>query len=70
MGFYAQQDPSFPSTMEGRFLHNILQAAEAGDIQGLDQLVQEFDRTKKLLPWQAGVLRNVRKGVQDEPDLS
>lgn len=70
MSFYAQQDLSFPSTMEGRFLHNLLQAAEAGDVEGLDGLVQEFDRTKKILGWQAGVLRNVRKGVQEEPDLS
>lgn len=70
MGFYAQQDPSFPTTMEGRFLHAILESCEAGDLPAFDQTVQEFDRTKRIIGWQATLLRNVRKGMQEEPDLS
>jgi alpha-soluble NSF attachment protein len=70
MGFYAQQDSSFPTTMEGQFLHNILQACEAGDVPGFDELVANFDRTKRIVGWQANLLRNVRKGMQEEPDLA
>lgn len=69
MGFYAQSDPSFPTTMEGRFLHSILEACEAGDVNSFDERVQEYDRTKKIVGWQASLLRNVRKGVVEEPDL-
>lgn len=70
MGFYAQQDPSFPPTMEGRFLHSLLEACEAGDLAAFDSRVQEYDRTKRIIGWQASLLRHVRKGMQDEPDLS
>lgn len=70
MGFYAQQDGSFPTTMEGQFLHNILQACEAGDVPGFDEMVANFDRTKRIVGWQANLLRNVRKGMQEEPDLA
>ncbi|CAO1618438.1 unnamed protein product [Parajaminaea phylloscopi] len=69
MGFYAQSDPSFPSTMEGRFLHSVLEACEAGDVNIFDERVQDYDRTKKIVGWQASLLRNVRKGVVEEPDL-
>lgn len=70
MGFYAQQDPSFPTTMEGQFLHSILQACEAGDLAGFDETVGNYDKTKRIVGWQASLLRNVRKGMQEEPDLS
>lgn len=70
MGFYANQDPSFPTTMEGRFLHSLLEVCEAGDVTAFDERVQDFDRTKRIIGWQATLLRNVRKAVQEEPDLS
>ena len=70
MGFYAQQDPSFPPTMEGRFLNSLLEACEAGDLQGLDAIIQDYDRTKRIQGWQATLLRAVRKGIQEEPDLA
>ncbi|KDN53012.1 putative SEC17-transport vesicle fusion protein [Tilletiaria anomala UBC 951] len=70
MGYYAQQDSSFPPTMEGRFLNSLLEACEAGDLPGLDQVIQDFDRTKRVQGWQASLLRGVRKGMQEEPDLS
>ncbi|PWN49668.1 putative SEC17-transport vesicle fusion protein [Violaceomyces palustris] len=70
MGFYAQQDPTFPPTMEGRFLHSLLECCEAGDLQNFDLRVQDYDRVKKIIGWQASLLRQIRKGIQDEPDLS
>lgn len=70
MGFYAQQDPSFPSTMEGQFLHAVLQACEAGDLPNFDETVSNYDRTKRIVGWQATLLRSVRKGMSEEPDLS
>ena len=70
MGFYAQQDPSFPPTMEGRFLNSLLEACEAGDLAGLDQIIQDYDKTKRIQGGQATLLRSVRKGVQQEPDLA
>lgn len=56
--------------MEGRFLHGLLESCEAGDLASFDARVQDYDRTKKIMGWQATLLRNVRKSVQDEPDLS
>lgn len=70
MAFYAQADPTFPTTMEGRFLHSLLEACESGDVNVFDERVQDYDRTKKIVGWQASLLRNVRKGVMEEPDLS
>ena len=70
MGFYAQQDPSFPGTMEGRFLHSLLTACEAGDVAALDAAVADYDRTKRVSGYMATLLRAVRKAVQDEPDLA
>jgi alpha-soluble NSF attachment protein len=70
MGFYAQQDASFPTTMEGQFLHSILQAFEGGDLAVFDDTVANYDRTKRVQGWQAGLLRSVRKCMQEEPDLS
>lgn len=70
MGFYAQQDPGFPTTNEGQFLHGVLQACEHGELDAFDQRVQEFDRMKPITGWRATLLQGVRKSVADEPDLS
>lgn len=70
MGFYAQQDSSFPTTMEGQFLHTMLQTCEAGDLPAFDEAVANYDRTKRIAGWQATLLRNVRKAMAEEPDLS
>lgn len=70
MGFYAQQDPGFPSTTEGQFLHGVLQACEHGELDAFDQRVQEFDRMKPITGWRATLLQSVRKAISDEPDLS
>lgn len=70
MGFYAQQDPSFPTTMEGRFLHSLLESCEQGDIEGLDARIMDYDRTKKIVGHMATLVRAVRKAMQDEPDLA
>lgn len=70
MAFYAQSDPTFPSTMEGRFLHSLLEACESGDATVFDERVQDYDRTKKIVGWQATLLRQVRKGMMEEPDLT
>lgn len=56
--------------MEGRFLNSLLEACEAGDLAGLDQIIQDYDKTKRIQGWQATLLRSVRKGVQQEPDLA
>ena len=70
MAFYAQQDPGFPTTSEGQFLHGILQACEHGELDAFDRRVQEFDRMKPITGWRATLLQNVRKSIADEPDLS
>ncbi|CEH13378.1 vesicular-fusion protein sec17 [Ceraceosorus bombacis] len=57
MGFYAQQDPSFPTTMEGRFLHSLLESCEQGDIEGFDARVMDYDRTKKIVGHMATLVR-------------
>ncbi|WFD00162.1 vesicular-fusion protein S17 [Malassezia yamatoensis] len=70
MGYYAQQDPGFPTTAEGQFLHGILQACEHGELDAFDQRVHEFDRMKPITGWRASLLQSVRKSIADEPDLS
>lgn len=70
MAFYAQQDPGFPTTAEGQFLHGILQACEHGELDAFDQRVHEFDRMKPIMGWRATLLQSVRKSIADEPDLS
>ncbi|WFD34889.1 vesicular-fusion protein S17 [Malassezia cuniculi] len=70
MAFYAQQDPGFPTTQEGQFLHGIAEAAEHGDLQAFDQRVAEFDRLKPVTGWRATLLHGIRQKVAAEPDLS
>ena len=70
MGFYAQQDSSFPTTMEGQTLHALLEAAQHGDFEAFDHRVQELDRLKPLVGWRATLMHSVRKAMSAEPDLS
>ena len=70
MAFYAQQDPTFPSTTEGQFLHGVLEACEHADLDGFDQRVHEFDRMKPITGWRATLLQAIRHPLADGPDLS
>lgn len=70
MAFYAQQDPSFPSTTEAQFLHGVLEACEHSDLDAFDTRVRDFDRMKPITGWRATLLHSVRNTVADGPDLS
>lgn len=70
LAYYAQQDPGFPTTQEGQFLHGLLEATDHGDIQAFDQRVGEFDRMKPVTGWRATLLHSIRQKVAAEPDLS
>lgn len=70
MAYYAQQDPGFPTTTEGQFLHGLLGATEHGDLQEFDARVAEFDRMKPVSGWRATLLHGIRNKVAAEPDLS
>ncbi|WFD21084.1 vesicular-fusion protein S17 [Malassezia caprae] len=70
MAFYAQQDPSFPSTTEAQFLHGVLKACEHSDLDAFDARVRDFDRMRPITGWRATLLHTVRNTVADGPDLS
>ena len=70
MAFYAQQDPGFPSTVEGQSLHALLEAGEHGAFDSFDARVQDLDKLKPLVGWRATLMANVRKAIAAEPDLS
>lgn len=70
MGFYADQDPHFPTTQEAQFLHGVLEACEHSDLGAFDEQVRAFDRMKPITGWRATLLNTVRSNVADGPDLS
>lgn len=44
MGKYGQQDVTFPSTREAKFVNSLTEAAEAGDREAFTAAVFEYDQ--------------------------
>jgi alpha-soluble NSF attachment protein len=67
---YGNQDTTFSSTREAKFLNALLEAAEAGDQESFTGAVVEFDQVTKLDNWKTGMLLKIKRGIQEEPTLT
>jgi alpha-soluble NSF attachment protein len=64
---YGNQDTTFTSTREAKFLNALLEAVEAGDPEAFTGAVVEFDQVTKLDNWKTGMLLKIKRGIEDEP---
>lgn len=64
---YSNQDASFPSTREAKFLSVLIEAVEGGDPEAFTAAVVEFDQVTKLDNWKTNILLKIKRGLQ-EPD--
>lgn len=67
---YANQDTTFASTRESKFIHALIEAVEAGDQESFTGAVVEFDQVTKLDNWKTGMLLKIKRRIQDEDVLT
>ncbi|CAE6464946.1 unnamed protein product [Rhizoctonia solani] len=67
---YGQQDVTFPSTREAKFVHTLIEAVEAGDKEGFTNAVFEYDQVMKLDNWKTSILLHIKRGMADEMGLT
>ncbi|KAJ7071074.1 vesicular-fusion protein SEC17 [Mycena amicta] len=62
---YSNQDPSYPSTREAKFVQALIEAVEAGDGEAFTAAVVEFDQVTKLDNWKTGMLLKIKRTLQE-----
>jgi alpha-soluble NSF attachment protein len=67
---YTNQDATFSSTREAKFVQALIEAVEAGDPEAFTGAVVEFDQVTKLDNWKTNILLKIKRGIQDEPTLT
>lgn len=67
---YGNQDTTFMSTREAKFLNALLEAVEAEDQEAFTGAVVEFDQVTKLDNWKTGILLKIKRGIEEEPTLT
>ncbi|KAF9453861.1 vesicular-fusion protein SEC17 [Macrolepiota fuliginosa MF-IS2] len=61
---YGNQDMTFPSTREAKFVNVLTEIMEAGDLEGFTAAVVEFDSVTKLDNWKTGILLKIKRGIE------
>lgn len=61
---YGNQDTTFPSTREAKFLAALVEAMEASDIEAFTGAVVEFDSVTKLDNWKTGILLKIKRQLE------
>jgi len=67
---YTEQDASFASTRESKFVKVLIDAVEDGDQEAFTAAVVEFNQVTQLDNWKTSILLKIKRGIQDEPDLT
>jgi len=62
---YSNQDTSYASTREAKFIQALIEAVEAGDQEAFTGAVVEFDQVTKLDNWKTGMLLKIKRALQD-----
>lgn len=63
---YSNQDATFASTREAKFVNALIEALEAGDPEAFTGAVVEFDSVTKLDNWKTNILLKIKRGIQEE----
>ncbi|KAG9126964.1 vesicular-fusion protein S17 [Ceratobasidium sp. 392] len=67
---YGQQDVTYPSTREAKFINSLIEAVDASDKEAFTQAVFEYDQVTKLDNWKTTMLLNIKRGIADEMGLT
>ncbi|KAF5390182.1 hypothetical protein D9757_002982 [Collybiopsis confluens] len=67
---YKTQDATFASTREAKFVDVLIDAVQAGDVEGFTGALVDFDSVSKLDNWKTSILLKIKRGIQDEPILT
>jgi len=70
MAKYAQQDNTFSSTREAKFLGALTEAVEGGDVELFTGAVGEFDSVTKLDNWKTSILLRIKRKLENESSWS
>ncbi|EUC66658.1 soluble NSF attachment protein, SNAP protein [Rhizoctonia solani AG-3 Rhs1AP] len=70
LGKYGQQDVTFPSTREAKFVNSLAEAVETGDREAFTNAVFEYDQVTKLDNWKTSILLHIKRGIADEMGLT
>jgi alpha-soluble NSF attachment protein len=61
---YGNQDVTFSSTREVKFVNALFEATEAGDIEAYTRAVGEFDQITRLDNWKTAILLKIKRGLE------
>lgn len=67
---YENNDSTFTSTRECKFLHDMIDALEAQDEQAFTAVVSEWDRMTKLDSWKTTLLLKIKKTISSDVDFT
>ena len=65
---YEEQDVSFADTREGKFLHEIMEAVDAYDVEAFTNAVVEYDSITKLDSWKTSILLKIKNSIKGNKD--
>lgn len=61
---YGNQDTTFPSTREAKFINALTEAVEAVDAEAFTGAVVEFDSVTKLDNWKTNILLKIKRNLE------
>ncbi|CAA7265846.1 unnamed protein product [Cyclocybe aegerita] len=67
---YCNQDSTFATTREAKFISALTETVEAGDVESFTGAIVEFDQVTKLDNWKTNILLKIKRGIQEEPSLT
>lgn len=65
---FAEIDPSFADSREGKLLESIIKAAENSDVDAFTAAAQSYDSISTLDPWKTSMLLKIKNGMNEEEE--
>ncbi|CAH3128937.1 unnamed protein product [Pocillopora meandrina] len=70
VGKYCNMYPAFEDTRECKLLKNLLVAQEEQNAESFTEAVKEYDSISRIDQWLTTMLLRIKKGMNEEPDLT
>ncbi|CAH3024067.1 unnamed protein product [Porites evermanni] len=67
---YCDMYPAFQDTRESKLLRTLLEAKEEENVESFTEAVKEYDSISRLDQWLTTILLRIKKGMNEEPDLT
>lgn len=65
---YANMDPTFSTSREGKLLESVVTAVDEGDVEAFTNHVYEYDSLSKLDDWKTSILLKIKNTINAEED--